>query len=274
MNDAGPRGDLAALEFLRGDVMGNLPMLKMVATYGSEARLVYRPGEASGAVLLPDRRRAAMLMLPVTASAFDRATYPKAEWVVMLAADDPADTVPLLSTLPLQTGLVFKVAARYVDAIRSAMPIRRVSSYISYTWPDGQDTAPDPRVSVSLTTDPLGRKLRGAMPKTLEDVLPFFDSGDARLFTISEGGMPVAGCLTFPNFERVHEIGVLYTVPGCRHRGYARALVATAAHELRGRGLATRYQTTEDNDASRRVAAAAGLAPFLTLEHWVHDRSA
>ena len=86
--------------------------------------------------------------------------------------------------------------------------------------------------------------------------------------------MPVAGCLTFPNFGRVHEIGVLYTVPGFRHRGYARALVATAAHDLKGRDLVTRYQSIDDNDASRRVAAAAGLTPFLTLDRWVHDRSA
>ncbi len=165
---------------------------------------------------------------------------------------------------------MFKVTARHVDTIRSALPIRRVAAYVSYTSPPERDTAPDARVAVSLTTDSLGRRLRGAMPKTLEDVLPFFDSGDARLFTVAEAGMPVAGCLTFPNFERVHEIGVLYTVPGFRHRGYARALVATATHDLAGRGLVTRYQTTEDNDASRRVAAAAGLSAFLTLEHWVH----
>jgi GNAT superfamily N-acetyltransferase len=278
MNDGGPRGDAAALAFLRSDVMGNLPMLKMLAADGGEARLLYREAEETGATLSASeaaiQRRAAMLLLPVTASAFDRATYPKAEWIVMLAADEAGDVAPLLATLPAHTGLVFKVTSRFVDAVRSARAIRRVSAYVSYTWPDGRDTAPDPRVSVSLTTDPLGRKLRAAMPKTLEDVLPFFDSGDARLFTISEAGMPVAGCLTFPNFGRVHEIGVLYTVPGFRHRGYARALVATAAHDLKGRDLVTRYQSIDDNDASRRVAAAAGLTPFLTLDHWVHDRSA
>jgi len=135
-------------------------------------------------------------------------------------------------------------------------------------------THPDPRVNVSLTTDPLGKKLRAAMPKTLEDVLPFFESGEARLFTIAEGSAPIAGCLSYPNFEHIHEIGVLYTAPGFRHRGYARALATTAAHDLRGRGLTVRYQTTDDNDASNAVARAAGFVAFLTIEHWVSDRAA
>jgi len=249
----------AALAFLQRDMMGNLPMLKMLAAYPAQAGLQFAEREG---------RAAAMLMLPVAASAFDRATYTKAEWVVMLAAGDADDVAPLLAELPAHAGFVFKIAPRFARAVSRSIPVQRVTAYISYTWPADLPTQPDPRVNVSLTTDPLGKKLRAAMPNTLEDVLPFFDSGEARLFTIAEGGATVAGCLAYPNFDRVHEIGVLYTAPGFRHRGYARGLAATAAHDLRGRGLTARYQTTEDNDASQAVARASGFVPFLTLEHW------
>lgn len=255
----------AALDFLRRDTFRNLPFLKMLATYGEHCRLEFE--NAAG-------REAAMLLLPVAASAFDRATYAKAEWVVLLAAARPADAAPLLDRLPPRCGLVFKIAAPFADVVRAARPIRRITAFVSYTWPADRATAADPRVTVSRTTDLLGRKLRAAMPKTLEDVLPYFDSGDARLFTIAEGDAPVAGCLSFPNFEDIHEIGVLYTMPGFRHRGYARALAATAAHDLRARKLVARFQAAEDNASSRAVATAAGFVEFLTLEHWVSDRSA
>jgi len=257
--------DPAALAFLRREPLSNLPMLKMLATYREHARVEFNA--AAG-------HEAALLLLPVAASAFDRATYPKADFVVMLAADDPADAISLLARLPERAGLVFKVASRFVDVVQQVRRVRRMTAYVSYTWPESRPTAPDARVNVSRTTDLLGRKMRAAMPKTLEDVLPYFDSGDARLFTIAENGAPVAGCLTFPNFEIVHEIGVLYTVPGFRHRGYARALVATAAHDLVGRGLRVRFQADEENAASRAVAEAAGFVHFLTLEHWTSDRSA
>lgn len=257
--------DPAALDFLRRDLLGNLPMLKMLATYGEQCTLHFR--NIAG-------HEAALLLVPVTASAFDRATYPKAGWVVMLAARQPADASPLLEQLPVRAGLVFKIAAKFAASVRAVCPIRRVAGYVSYTWPAERSTAADPGVMISRTTDLLGRKLRAAMPTTLEDVLPYFDSGDARLFTIAHDSAPVAGCLSFPNVENIHEIGVLYTMPGFRHRGYARALVATAAHDLRGRGLIVRFQAAEDNAASRAVAAASGLVEFLTLEHWLSDRTA
>ena len=270
MNAATPAGQPAAtpersvaVAFLRRDVMGNLPLLKMASTYPGQAQLRFRE---------TDGRGAAMLIMPVAASAFDRATYPKAEWVVMLAAEEPGDVEPLLSGLDEHAGIVFKITHRFAETVGRSFAIQRVTAYVSYTWPADQPTQPDPRVNVSLTTDPLGKKLRAAMPRTLEDVLPFFESGDARLFTIAEGGATVAGCLGYPNFEDVHEVGVLYTAPGFRHRGYARGLVTTAAHDMRGRGLTVRYQTTEDNDASQAVARAAGLVPFLTLEHWLGTR--
>ena len=255
----------AALQFLRRDVMGNLPLLKMLSTYPALCQLHYRESEGRGA---------AMLLLPVNASAFDRATYPKAQWVVMLAADDPADVAPLLPAMPTRASFIFKITNRFAPLVSAALAIRRVTAYVSYTWPTDRATHPDPRVSVSLTTDPLGKKLRAAMPKTLEDVLPFFESGEARLFTIAEGSAPIAGCLSYPNFEHIHEIGVHYTAPGFRHRGFARALASTAAHDLHGRGLTMRYQATEDNDSSNAVARAAGFSLFLTIEHWQSDRIA
>lgn len=137
------------------------------------------------------------------------------------ASPDPVAAIDFLRQDVMGNLPFLKMRSAYPDhAHLRFCDDRHATTYVSFSWPADPPTFPDPRVKVSLTTDLLGQKMRAAMPTTLEDVLPYFANGDARLFTIAEDLAPVAGCLTYPNFEHVHEIGVLYTAPGYRHRGF------------------------------------------------------
>ncbi|MCC3374581.1 GNAT family N-acetyltransferase [Cohnella sp. REN36] len=74
-------------------------------------------------------------------------------------------------------------------------------------------------------------------------------------------GMAVSVCRSVRIGERAHEAG-LETLEAYRGRGYAAAVVARWASEVRERGAIPLYSTMEDNSASRRVASKLGLLRY------------
>jgi GNAT superfamily N-acetyltransferase len=98
------------------------------------------------------------------------------------------------------------------------------------------------------------------LPVTHSDVpewlRPF---GGHALVAVDARGKHLAGVGIKRHDGLVHEISV-GTVPEARGRGLARLLVAQAATSLLDRGVVPTYLHLPDNEASARVAAAAGFA--------------
>jgi GNAT superfamily N-acetyltransferase len=82
--------------------------------------------------------------------------------------------------------------------------------------------------------------------------------GGRALVAFDDRGRYLAGVGIKRHDDLGHEISV-GTEPHARGRGLARRLVAQAAHHILARGRVPTYLHTIDNEASSRVAAAAGF---------------
>ncbi len=147
----------------------------------------------------------------------------------------------------------------------------RVNAFVSYTAPPGKRHASADGVTVSDLPDIACLDLYAAMGHSPADLGRYFESGQARTFTVYKGSQPLASCFTFPNYRGIHEIAGVYTDPGHRRRGLARQVVETALHHLGHAGQLVRYQAQESNRASIQLAESIGLRHVVTYEHWRHD---
>jgi predicted GNAT family acetyltransferase len=76
-------------------------------------------------------------------------------------------------------------------------------------------------------------------------------------------------CLVHENWGPVWEVGGVVTAPAHRRKGLGTRVVRTALAQLSERGLKPRYQVEEHNAASIALARSVGLAPFVTITHYL-----
>jgi predicted GNAT family acetyltransferase len=67
-------------------------------------------------------------------------------------------------------------------------------------------------------------------------------------------------------------VGGVVTAPEHRRKGHGARSVRTALATLGKRGLKPRYQVEEHNAASIALARSVGLAPFVTITHYLARR--
>ncbi len=235
----------------------------MLTSYPEVAHTVFHERDGAAGVLL---------LLPTSAFPFDRATYPFADYSVLLATDGPGAAEALLAHVPHDRTLVFKLQSPDDRlAVARAFRIERITAYRSYTAPPGYRALSDPAVLVAEHPDPRVFGLFVAQGQHPDELRGLFAAGHALAFSIDEGGAPAAACLAYRNHGPVYEIGGLVTLPHARRRGLARRLVQTALCELARRDAIPRYQVHEDNLPSVALAESLGLTRFLTMEHWRYD---
>jgi GNAT superfamily N-acetyltransferase len=92
-------------------------------------------------------------------------------------------------------------------------------------------------------------------------------------WVVMEGGEVLSTAVLKRYDERLREISV-GTAPSARGRGLARSVVAAAARSVLAEGRAVLYNHAVDNDASARVAEAAGLHVLGDYHAVVPDRRA
>jgi len=251
----------SAHAFLSTNVLRNIVLLKMLTLFPDTVECHYREEPAGAGVLL---------LLPTQVFSFDRHTYPSAQYVVLLSATSQELVHRLLSFVPRDTPIVFKLlddADRHT--VGQAFALRRATAFFSYTAPADGRFVPAEAVRVSGQVDEQCFALYAAQGHSREDMDAYFASGAALSFTVYRDATPIASCFAYPNFGTVYEIAGVYTIPSERRKGHARRLVESALHSLARRQYIPRYQVHEDNRASIRLAEAIGLRRFVTMEHWL-----
>jgi RimJ/RimL family protein N-acetyltransferase len=244
------------IAYLKSDPLKYVVHLKMLAAFA--ARMRWHGSREGYALLLPTR------VFP-----YDARTYPDVEWVVLLAADSGEAADQLIGQLPRGERLVFKLVDELTrEAVLRALPARRVTSFVSFTA-QGGDFPLDPAVAVSARLDERLLPCFQSNGYTQPELEQYFSQGSLS-FSLFAGDEPLSTCLIFKNYERIWEIGGVYTRPDQRRRGLARQVVAAALHELLAWDLIPRYQVKESNTASIRLAEALGLRRFVTTEHYLY----
>ncbi len=252
-----------ALAFLRRDILRNIVPLKMLAAYPGAIQAYYHEDDAGAGVLL---------LLPTRVSSFDRQTYPATDYVAMLSVSQPTIVRSLLAHIPNGCTLVFKlINLGDREAIAERFCLTRATAYISYTAAAGSRFTPSGEVAISAHIDERCFDLYAAQGYTRDEVRSLFSTAGALSFALYRGDAPVAACFAYQNFERVFEIGGVYTLPDARRMGHARKLVETALHTLVRRCDMPRYQVHEVNQPSIQLAEVIGLERFVTIEHWLSD---
>jgi len=254
-----------ALDYLKRDCLRHVMLLKYWQAFARHVRVqVARDGWRIGVCLL----------VPGAVSPYDAKTYPRARFVAFVRADTPELARVLVESLPQEDAIIFKLIDPIdVEAVRAVFPVLRQTSFITFSA-TGQRRGWQAHAEVRTASRPPP----GALPLYAQQG---YEAAELNLYANEQQGRfhIVAGkaggivgvCFSFQNFERIHEIGGLFTLPQARRSGIARRLVETALAALQDHNLIPRYQVHEENMASIALAQALGLEPAVTAEHWLYE---
>ncbi len=240
-------------------------LLKQLLAYPDHVT-VHRLADARGA--------ATLVALDTAASAYDRQAYPGAMIAAFIDSDHPDLTAALLTQLPRNACIVFKLSSDAdLAPVAARFEVARRTAFISFTA-SGQ-VLPAPDVLLTSAPDDAAFDLFETQGHDRAWLAPLLASGKAFACVAGAddegGGETRAACFAFENFGPVWEVGGVVTPPAHRRRGLGARVVRAALGELARRGLAPRYQVEESNTASIALAQAVGLVPFLTIVHYTYD---
>jgi RimJ/RimL family protein N-acetyltransferase len=245
--------------YLKTDPFKYIVHLKMIEAY--REHIVWHVEQAGD-------QTGVMLLLPTKVNPFDAKTYPTSDWVVLLAASDPAVVDRLVQHLSHQNTMIFKLVDDLSKAaVFKVFSANRMTAFVSYTTRAGV-FRPDPDVVVAPELDERLLPCYQANGYTLPELTHFFNQGALSFSLYAQE--PLATCLVFKNYERIWEIGGVYTAPAHRRQGLAKKVVTTAIHTLLSQGKIPRYQVVETNVASLELAENLGLERFVTTEHYLY----
>jgi hypothetical protein len=249
-----------AVDVLAPEPLRHIVLLKQLLTFPDHVR-VHRASGAVGTAML--------VALDVSASAYDRQTYPGAAIAAFIFSDAPELTAALMQHLPRHGGIVFKLP-HDVDLapIAAHYSLIRRTAFISFTSAGAY--APDPGVLVTSQPGDAAFKLFEEQGHERSWLEPMLRAGRAFACVLG-GGETMSACIAFENHGSVWEVGGVVTASSQRRKGFAARVVRTALAELAVRGLTARYQVEEHNEASLQLARTIGLVPFLTLVHYAHQ---
>ena len=245
----------SAIESLARDPLRHIVHLKQLLAYPDHVK-AYRASDATGTAIL--------VAVDAAESPYDRQTYPEAAVVAFISSDHPDLTAALLPYLPRDAGIVFKLSRETnLPAVRAKFSLVRRTSFISFT----SDDVVEPDAEVRVTTEPGEAAFRMFETQGHERgwVESMLESGRAVACAPDSASV----CLVYENWGPVWEVGGVVTAPAHRRKGLGARVVRTALAHLSERGLKPRYQVEEHNVASIALAQSVGLAPFVTITHYL-----
>ncbi len=250
------------IERLGADPLANVVLLKHLQAYPQHTRAFQQRSPAGTATLV---------LLDTAASDYDRKTYPTAAHAALIRSDDNGLTEALLSELPAEGSIVFKLGSpAELEVVDHRYLLVRKASFLSFTSPE-RVPSHDGVLVASSATDAM-YALYCTQDHERDWLSPLLAAGRAFTCVIGSSGEPLSACFAFESYGRVWEIGGVVTRPDQRGRGLGTRVVSAALAELARRGLLARYQVHEDNIASIRLAESLGMKPLLRLTHYLHER--
>lgn len=113
------------IDELARDPLHHIVLLKLLTAY---------PRQVSFRRISGPNGAATLVSLDISASAYDRQTYPKAAIAVFVSSDHPELTAALLDAVPRDVGVVFKLS-READLapVRSRFEVERRTAFVSFT---------------------------------------------------------------------------------------------------------------------------------------------
>lgn len=250
-----------ARAFLERDPLRHIMLLKYWQAYAASAEL--HTIEAGG-------RIGVRLLIPAIDSPYDRKTYPQADYVAFVRAEEQVLAEALIGGLRRDRAIIFKlVDALDIAALQKLMPVVRQTAFVTYGWqrPVGWQRHDD--VAIERRPPAAALPFYAAQGYDADEVTLYAQRFCGRFYSC--GADPMLGaCFSFENYRNIHEIGGLHTLPAARRRGVARRLVETALATLADAGLQPRYQAHENNAASIALAEGLGLVRRVTAEHWLY----
>ncbi len=249
------------LTYLSRQPLRTISLSKYLHACPQDTQAFYVRGQSGEAVLV---------LLRVTASAYDRETYPEARFVCFIASDGPELTTRLLAHIPRDVSLVFKLGEEADRAVvAEEFYLQRTTSFLSFTGHDLVRTSePDQLAPVTGDLLPDVWSLFEARGYARDWLMPLLKTGCAFVVEARHEGGAVSVCFAFQNSGDLWEVGGLSTRPDARRRGHAARVVRAAFAELERRGLQGRYVVEETNLASLQLARSIGLQHKLTLTHF------
>jgi hypothetical protein len=131
-----------AIDVLASDPLRHVVLLKQLLAYPEHVK-VHQVGDG--------RRTATMVTLDVSASPYDRATYPNAAVAAFIVSDHPELVAALLPHLPTGAGIVFKLASEAdLAPVAARFPVVRRTAFVSFT----SDRASEADRDIGVTTMP------------------------------------------------------------------------------------------------------------------------
>jgi ribosomal protein S18 acetylase RimI-like enzyme len=249
----------SAIEELARDPLRHVVLLKQLLAYPGHVK-PYRASDCAGSAIL--------LALEASASAYDRQTYPEADIVALLSSDHPSLTASLLSCLPRDVGIVFKLSrGADLPPIETKFSVARRTAFVSFT--SSGVAAPDAQVRVTVTPGEAAFQMFETQGHERSWVESMLATDRAFACVLEQESDTASVCLVYENWNPVWEVGGVVTSPEHRRMGLGARVVRTALAELGERGLKPRYQVEEHNTASIALARSVGLAPFLTIVHYL-----
>jgi hypothetical protein len=116
------------IERLGTEPLANVVLLKHLQAFPQHTRAFQRLSSAGIATLV---------LLDTAACDYDRKTYPTAAHAALIRSGDAALTEALLSELPADSGIVFKLCCTADrDVVHRHYPLTRKTSFLSFTSPE------------------------------------------------------------------------------------------------------------------------------------------
>src|SRR5690242_3232518 len=219
----------AAVSRLERDPLRNIVLLKHIEAF---------PGHVSVKQISAEQGEGTLVLLDTRVNAFDRETYPEAEFAALVSSDDPALTHRLLDAVPSQHNVVFKLASDADrDAVAARFSIKRAMGFLSFTFDSQSVFASDDQVSLSMSASEAAFRMFEAQGHAKDWLCSLLSSERAFVCALEQDGEPRSLCFAFENYRKVWEIGGVVTAPAHRGRGLGARVVRTSLKELQRRAL-------------------------------------